>query len=474
MQVYNSIREIQEGLQSGNVTCKELVQHYLKQIEEKKELNAFLEIFEEEALEKAEETDRKIASGKAGKLAGAVIGIKDNLCYKDHKVSAASKMLENFESLYTATVVDKMLAEDAIIIGRLNCDEFAMGSSNENSAYGSTVNPIDTSKVPGGSSGGSAVAVKAGLCIASLGSDTGGSIRQPASFCDVVGIKPTYGRVSRHGLIAFASSFDQVGPFANNVEDAAILLEVISGRDEMDSTSSSKEVDSYSDNKWEGKAKIAYFKDYLESEGLDPEIRSYLENLLDKLKGEGHEISAVDFPYMDYVVPAYQVLSTAEASSNLARYDGIHYGFRSENADNLESTYTKTRSEGFGREVKRRIMTGTFVLSHGYYDAYYAKAQKVRRLIKEQTEEVLRNHDFILLPVTPHTAFERGKKVSDPVKMYLEDKFTVQANLSGQPGISLPLGQHSNGLPFGVQLLGADFKEKNLLSFSDYLMKLDN
>ena len=400
-----------------------------------------------------------------------VIGIKDNLCYKDHKVSASSKILEGFVSLYDATVVERLKAEDAIIIGRLNCDEFAMGSSNENSAYGNVLNPVDNSKIPGGSSGGGAAAVKAGLCLAALGTDTGGSIRQPASLCDVVGLKPTYGRVSRYGCIAYASSFDQIGPITRNIEDAAILLEVIAGADNYDSTASSKQVPSYSKKlSFSGKAKIAYLKDCMESDGLDPEIKARMNEIIILLKDKGHAVKSVDFPYLDYVVPAYYVMTTAEASSNLARYDGIHYGHRSKEAVDLDSTYKKSRTEGFGREVQRRIMLGTFVLSAGYYDAYYSKAQKVRRIIRDKTNEILTDYDFILLPTTSGTAPGIGEKMHDPIAMYLEDIFTVQANLTGSPAISIPLGQHSNGLPFGVQLIGKKFEESALMAFSNYLM----
>jgi len=469
--IYTSLSEIQKDISSNHTSCEALVKAYLTRIENNQHLNAFLEVFSEEALQKSQEIDQKIANNSAGKLAGMVVGLKDNICYQDHKISAASKILEGFESLYSATVVERLIAEDAIIIGRLNCDEFAMGSSNENSAYGNVLNPIDNTKVPGGSSGGSAVAVKANLCLAALGSDTGGSIRQPASFCDLVGFKPTYGRVSRHGLIAYASSFDQIGPFTSNIEDAALIMEVISGGDDYDSTCSNKEVPNYSENlSFSGKRKITYFKNYIESEGLDPEIKTKFLQTIEKLKEEGHQVEASEFPYLDYMVPTYYVLTTAEASSNLARYDGIHFGYRSPQAFDLESTYLKSRSEGFGEEVKRRIMLGTYVLSAGYYDAYYGKGQKVRRILKDKTDEILAQYDFVLMPTSPHTPFEIGQQVDDPIKMYLEDIFTVQANLVGVPAISLPLGKHSNGLPFGIQVMGRSFGEKELLAFSKYLM----
>jgi aspartyl-tRNA(Asn)/glutamyl-tRNA(Gln) amidotransferase subunit A len=472
VKTYTSIADTQSDLFNNTISCVDLTQSYINRINENKHLNIFLEVFSTSAIEKAKQVDEKIKSKTAGKLAGVVIALKDNLCYKGHKVSASSKILENFESLYNATVVERLLAEDAIIIGRTNCDEFAMGSSNENSAFGNVLNPLDIKRVPGGSSGGSAAAVAAHLCLAALGTDTGGSIRQPASFCGVVGLKPTYGRVSRYGAIAYASSFDQIGPLTNNIEDAALLMEVMAGKDGYDSTASSKPVPSYSKelNASTSKKRIAYIKDCLESKGLDPEVKTRMLDIIDKLKAAGHTVESVDFPYLDYLVPSYYVLTTAEASSNLGRYDGIGFGYRSPNATDLESTYKKSRSEGFGAEVKRRIMLGTFVLSSGYYDAYYSKAQRVRRLIQNKTNEILNSYDFILLPTTPSTAFEFGQKGADPIAMYLEDIFTVQANITGLPAISLPMGKHSNSLPFGVQLIAKNFAEAELLSFSKELM----
>jgi len=473
VKIYNSFSEIKSDLESGTTSCVALVNSYIETAEAKKNLNIFLELFKISALEKAKLVDEKIKSKTAGKLAGMVIVLKDNLCYKGHKVSASSKILEGFESLYNATVVERLLAEDAIIVGRCNCDEFAMGSSNENSAFGNVLNPLDIKRVPGGSSGGSAAAVAANMCIAALGTDTGGSIRQPASFCGVVGYKPSYGRVSRYGAIAYASSFDQIGPITKTVEDAALIMEVMAGQDEYDSTSSSKPVPAYSKElkNIPAKLRIAYIKDCLENEGLNPEIKTRINEIISKLKAAGHTVEAVDFPYLDYLVPTYYVLTTAEASSNLARFDGINFGYRSKNASDLESTYKKSRTEGFGTEVKRRIMLGTFVLSSGYYDAYYSKGQKVRRLLQNKTNEILDKYDFILLPTTPGTAFEFGQKSADPIAMYLEDIFTVQANITGLPAISLPMGKHSNGLPFGVQVIGKNFADADVFAFSDYLMK---
>ena len=473
MKSYTSLSAIREDLGAGRVSCAALVDHYLERIESQKDLNAFLEVFVESARAKAKEVDEKLSAGKAGKLAGMVIALKDNICYTGHKVSASSKILGDFVSPYSSTVVERLLAEDAIIIGRTNCDEFAMGSSNENSAFGNVRNPHDPKRVPGGSSGGSATAVAAGLCLAALGTDTGGSIRQPASFCGVVGLKPTYGRISRWGIIAYASSFDQVGPLTNNVDDAALLLEVMAGADEFDSTLSTKPVAAYSKELAKPqKLRIAYLADCLEKDGLDPEIKARLEEVMEQLKKDGHTVEAARFPYLDYLVPAYYVLTTAEASSNLARYDGIRYGYRSPNATDLESTYKKSRSEGFGPEVKRRIMLGTFVLSAGYYDAYYSKAQKVRRLLRDKTQEIFDSYDIILLPTTPGSAFEFGANSADPIKMYLEDIFTVQANLTGFPAISVPAGKNKAGLPFGIQLMARRFEESQLLAAAKYVQSM--
>ena len=467
MYSFSNINNLQADLRSGKTTCTALVEQAISLIDQKKHLNAFLEVFNASAKESAAKIDEKIKAGTAGRLAGVIIGLKDNICYKGHKVSASSKILEGFESLYSATVVEKLLAEDAIIIGRLNCDEFAMGSSNENSAYGNVLNPLNEKCVPGGSSGGSAVAVAANLCHVTLGSDTGGSIRQPASFTGTVGFKPTYGRVSRYGLIAYASSFDQIGPITKTVIDTAIIMEIISGIDKRDNTSSAQNVTAYSKEIGSDKKyKVAYLKECVEADGLDPEVKQSILKQIEWLKSNGHTVEAVSFPYLEFLVPTYYVLTTAEASSNLSRFDGIHYGYRTKNATDLESTYKKSRSEGFGKEVKRRIMLGTFVLSAGYYDAYYNKGQKVRRVIHEKTKEILNNYDFILTPSTPGTAFEFGKNSADPIKMYLEDIFTVQANIAGVPAISVPCGTHSNGLPIGLQLMANYFEEGKLLDLA--------
>jgi len=470
---YSSLSEIKSGLQSGEITIETLVKGYLEKIKQHAHLNAFNEVFEQEALTRANNIDSRIQLGNAGKLAGMVIAIKDNICYKDHKVSASSKILEGFTSIYSSTIVERLLAEDAIIIGRCNCDEFAMGASNESSYYGPVKNFADNTKVSGGSSGGSAVAVQAGMCHAAIGTDTGGSVRQPASFCGVIGLKPTYGRISRYGVIAYASSFDQVGPITKSVEDAALLLEVMAGPDEYDSTLAQKPVPSFSTNlQAPGKKKIAYLQESLSSPGVDPEVKNNLIQYIEKLRAEGHTVKPIAFEYLDYMVPSYYILATAEASSNLARYDGVHYGYRSPEASDLQSTYKKSRSEGFGKEVKRRIMLGTFVLSAGYYDAYYAKAQKARRLIRQKTEEILQEYDFILTPTAPEPAYAIGKEESDPVVTYLADIFTVQASLSGVPAISLPAGNNSKGLPLGLQLITRQFEEQELLNFSEYFLGL--
>lgn len=465
--MYKTYADVKAAMEKGQ-SVKDILQSYLLAIEERKDLNAFTEVFLDTAIKKAEEVDQKIAEGKAGRLAGMVIAIKDNICYKHHKVSASSKILDGFESIYSATVVERLLAEDAVIIGRTNCDEFAMGSSNENSAFGAVRNALNEDYVPGGSSGGSATAVAANLCTVALGSDTGGSIRQPASFTGTIGFKPTYGRVSRYGLIAYASSFDQIGPFANSVDDVALVTEIMSGMDEFDSTLSSKEVGSLQPTPLKGKLKIAYIRETLDSHGIDPEIKQRIEQLINCLRADGHELIPVSFPYLDKMVPTYYVLTTAEASSNLSRFDGVHYGYRSNDAVGVEATYTQSRMEGFGSEVKRRIMTGTFVLSHGYYDAYYSKGQKVRRLIQDKTNEILAKSDVILLPTSPSTAFKLNS-VKEPIQMYLQDIYTVQANLTGNPAVSLPIGLHPNGMPFGLQLIGNHFEEKKLLAISAYL-----
>ena len=467
MKKYSSLTEIQSLIGQKKISLPELLEYYFQQIETFKHLNAFNEVFFYSAAEQARLVQEKIDNGTAGKLAGMVIGIKDNISYKGHEVTASSKMLEGFVSPYSATVIDRLLQEDAVIIGRLNCDEFAMGGSNETSYYGAVKNAADTSRVAGGSSGGSAVAVQADLCLSALGTDTGGSVRQPAAFCGCIGLKPTYGRISRYGVIAYASSFDQIGTITSSVSDAAILLEVLAGNDEYDSTVSKKPVPAYTAVLGDlGKKKIAVLKETLESEALDPEIRNSILGSITSLEAQGHTVEYVSFDLLEYLVPAYYVLTTAEASSNLSRYDGVHYGYRNLEATNLNELYKKSRSEGFGDEVKRRILLGTFVLSAGYYDAYYQKAQQVRRLIREKMEELLGSYDIILTPVAPTPAFKIGENTEDPLVMYMADIFTVLASLTGIPAVALPIGNNKEGLPLSIQLMTRHFGEEELLALS--------
>ncbi len=469
-----TFRDIRNDLQLGLISCQDLVRHHLSKINSQSHLNAFLSVYDDEALKRAEIIDQKIKAGTAKKLAGLVVGIKDVISYKDHPLQASSRILDGFISQFNATAVQRLLDEDAIIIGRQNCDEFAMGSSNENSAFGPAKNPVDPDRVPGGSSGGSAVAVMADMCQVSLGSDTGGSVRQPAAFCGVVGLKPTYSRISRHGLVAYASSFDCIGIFGKYVDDIAIVLEVISGKDEFDSTVSTQPVPAYSDFIRSEKSKtyrIAYIRE-LSSEALQPEIRQNLEAAISTLRAQGHTLEEIEFPLMDYILPTYYILATAEASSNLSRYDGVRFGHRSKKAHDLTSMYKKSRSEAFGKEVQRRILLGTFVLSASYYDAYYTKAQKVRRIIREKTKEILNHYDFIVMPITPTTAFKLGEHSDNPLEMYLADLFSVQANVVGVPAISIPYGKDKNGLPIGLQVIADDFQESELLFFSNQLMTL--
>lgn len=469
---YSNYQSYREDLLANKTTCVAEVNQFLQKIDDTKHLNAFLESFNDTALEQAKLVDEKISNGTAGKLAGMVIGIKDNLCYKGHAVSVSSKILTNFKSLFTGTAVQRLIDEDAIIIGRLNCDEFAMGSSNEKSAFGPVLNAFDEERVSGGSSGGSAVAVQANLCHASLGSDTGGSVRQPASFTGTVGVKPTYGRISRWGLIAYGSSLDQIGTFTHSVSDAALLLEIMAGADENDATCSKEAVDVYTSAESQGSKKIAVIREASESKGVSADVKKRLNQVIEGLRAIGHTVELVDFPLLKQMVPTYYVVSNAEASSNLSRFDGIHYGYRSDQATDIESTYVESRTEGFGTEVKRRIMMGTFVLSAGYFEAYYAKAQKVRRLIQDKTKDLFAEYDFVLTPTTPHGAFKFGENSADPVAMYLEDIFTVHANLAGTPAISIPLGTNSENMPFGIQLMAPAFKEADMFAFSAQLEKL--
>jgi aspartyl-tRNA(Asn)/glutamyl-tRNA(Gln) amidotransferase subunit A len=476
MRSYATFRDIQHDLQQGTLSCIELVQHHLSNIKSKAHLNAFLSAYEQEALDRAVEVDQKIKQGNAGRLAGLVVALKDVLSHEQHPLQASSKILDGFIAQYNGTAVQRLLDEDAIIIGRNNCDEFAMGSSNENSAFGPVLNDIDNSRVPGGSSGGSAVAVQADMCRISLGSDTGGSVRQPAAFCGILGLKPTYSRISRYGLAAYASSFDCIGIFGTCVQDIALVLEVIAGKDDYDSTVSNQAVPAYTisiNSASAKKYKIAYLNETLESPGLQPEIKDAAASTMDKLRSAGHEVEGIDFPLIEYFLPTYYILAAAEASSNLSRYDGVRYGYRSPNATDLHSMYKKTRSEGFSKEVQRRILLGTFVLSSSYYDAYYSQAQKVRRIIRNKTKEIFERYDFILMPATPTTAFKLGEHIADPIEMYLADLFSVHANVAGVPGISIPCGTDKEGLPIGLQLIADDFEEEKLLHAADMMMNLN-
>ena len=482
--MFHSIKEYQQQLLSGETSCESTVKKYLIEIDNKTHLNAFVEVFYAEAIKRAVQLDKERAlSTSIGALHGVVVAIKDVICYKDHKVTAASKILKGFISIYSATAIEKLLSAGAIIIGNCNCDEFAMGSTNENSAYGNVLNAADESKVPGGSSGGSAVAVQAGMCMISLGSDTGGSVRQPADFCGIIGLKPTYGRISRYGLIAYASSFDQIGIFARSIEDITTTLSTLAGPDDYDSTAidqpfiyplknektlASKEHSSVSNKKY----KIAYFKEALYHPSLDKEISKNIFSTIENLKQNDHTVDAVDFDLLDFIVPAYYVLTTAEASSNLNRYDGVRYGHRTiAEVEDLTEFYKLNRSEGFGKEVQRRILLGTFVLSTGYFDAYFTKAQQVRTLLAEKTKAIFTKYDAIILPTAPTTAFNIGEKNNDPIAMYLADIYTVFANLTGVPAVSLPLYKHSNGLPFGLQVVTNKMEEATLLQLSALLME---
>lgn len=470
---YLSLSEFHQLLHQQKTSCVDRVRYYLTNIKLKSHLNVFLSVYETEALKKAEEIDQKIKEGRAGQLAGLVVGLKDVYSHKDHPLQAASKILDGFVAQYNATIVQRLIDEDAIIIGRQNCDEFAMGSSNENSAYGPTLNPIDESRVPGGSSGASAVAVAADMCQVSIGSDTGGSVRQPAAFCGVVGLKPTYSRISRYGLVAYGSSFDCVGILARHIGDIELVLKVIAGKDEMDSTVSLREVPDPGPSRIDHeqqKYRIAYPTEVLQGDVLQKEIKQKIESCISYLRKNGHTVEGIDFPLMKYALPTYYILATAEASSNLSRYDGVRYGLRSQNVHDLESLYKKTRNKGFGKEVKRRILLGTFVLSANYYDAYYTKAQRVRRLIRDHTRKLFEQYDFLLMPTTPTTAFKLGEHTESPMEMYLADLFSVHANVAGVPAISLPVGEDDSGLPIGLQLVANDFQENELFRISKELM----
>lgn len=470
---YRNLQNIQADINKGAISVESLVQYYLENIKKQEHLNIYLEVYETEALEQARELDLKLKTSPdtLGRLFGMVVSVKDVISHKGHGLTAGSKILSGFEAVYSATAIERIVKEDAIIIGRVNCDEFAMGSSNDNPHYGPTRNADNPDLIPGGSSGGSAVSVQANTCLASLGSDTGGSVRQPAGFCGVVGLKPSYGRISRYGLIAYGSSFDQIGTLTHCVDDAALLLEIMAGDDGKDASMSQVAVPPYSQiantNK---KAKIAYLDAVLKYEGIDPHIKEASLNYIEKLKAAGHTVEPVHFELLEYLVPAYYVLTTAEASSNLSRFDGVRYGYRSEGSHSLDEVYKKSRTEGFGREVKKRIMLGTFVLSVGYYDAYYSKAQKIRRLLVDETQKILSEYDFIFMPVSPVAPWPVGYKPDNPNALYLADIYTVHANLAGIPAIALPSGEkHPNGTSIGIQFMGKSFGEHELIDFAKQL-----
>ncbi len=465
-------------LQNRQTTCYGAVEFYLAAIEKHKHLNAVVQVFADEAKERASVLDGEIVSGKPLRpLHGVVITIKDVLCYAGYEVTASSNMLKGFKSLFTATAVQRLLDAGVIILGICNCDEFAMGSSNETSAWGPVLNAADSTKVPGGSSGGSAVSVQAALSMLSLGSDTGGSVRQPADFCGVVGLKPTYGRISRYGLIAYGSSFDCIGVFGKSVSDVALLYENMAGQDPMDATSLDLPVEKLVNQPGTPgkKYKFAFLDATLSLPGLDPEIKAAFFSLFDTLKEDGHKVEPVAFNLLEYIVPAYYVLTTAEASSNLSRYDGVRFGHKTtQPTHDLTEFYKLNRSEGFGNEVKRRILLGSFVLSSGYCDAYFTKAQQVRRLLFNQIASVFNDFDAILMPVSPVTAFPLGGHASDPVAMYLADIYTVLANLTGVPALAIPGFRHSNGMPFGLQVITNQGNELTLHQIGLYIESLLN
>jgi aspartyl-tRNA(Asn)/glutamyl-tRNA(Gln) amidotransferase subunit A len=465
-----SIRELHQQLVRKERSAVEIATEALERVQAlEPKLHSFISVTADRAIAQAQQVDAKIAAGEAiGPLAGIPIGIKDNLCTKGIRTTCGSRMLENFVPPYESTVTQRLFDAGAVMVGKTNMDEFAMGSSTETSAYQVTANPWDLQRVPGGSSGGSAAAVAAGQCVVALGSDTGGSIRQPAALCGVVGLKPTYGLVSRYGLVAYASSLDQIGPFARTVEDAAILLRAIAGYDPQDSTSLQVEIPDYAaalkpDFKPRGKLRIGVIQETF-GEGLDATVEAAVTKAVETLQELGAEIQVINCPQFRYGLPTYYIIAPSEASANLARYDGVKYGFRADDPENLLDMYAKTRAQGFGAEVKRRIMIGTYALSAGYYDAYYLKAQKVRTLIKQDFEQAFQKVDVLVCPTSPTTAFKAGEKTDDPLSMYLSDLMTIPVNLAGLPALSLPCGFDEQGLPIGLQMIGNVLREDTLLS----------
>jgi aspartyl-tRNA(Asn)/glutamyl-tRNA(Gln) amidotransferase subunit A len=472
----SSYEDLRSKLVSRVISCEDVVRYYLERIDRHQEDNIYISVFHEQALERARALDSKLNTGESlGKLFGLPMAIKDNIAMKGGRLTCASKILEHYESVYDATAVIRLEAEDAIFLGKTNMDEFAMGSSNENSAFGNVPNPFDKKRVPGGSSGGSAAAVANGLAMVALGSDTGGSVRQPAGFCDIVGLKPTYGRISRYGLVAFASSFDQIGVLSKNCNDAALVLEVMAGKDGHDATSSYHPVTDYSAEmssiSVEG-LKIGVPKEYF-PESLNSDVSRIVKGKLNSLRDQGAELVEIHLPDSEYAIAAYYILVTAEASSNLARFDGARYGYRSAHAEDLSAMYINSRTEGFGREVKRRIMLGTYVLSAGYYDTYYKKAQQVRRVFQDRYREALEKVDVIAGPTSPFPPFGIGEKTTNPLEMYLADVFTVPASIVGMPAISVPLGFDSMNLPVGMHLICNFFEEGKLLGIAKHMQHHD-
>lgn len=463
-----SLDQLQQQLLRGTLSCERLVHYYLQNIVNTQELNAYVEVYADEAMDYAKALDIKIKNQpeSLGKLFGCVLSVKDLIVHKDHKVSAGSAILSGFESQFTASALDAVLKEDAIIIGRTNCDEFGMGSDNTNSHFGPVRNKIDKSKISGGSSGGAAVSVQADTCLVALGTDTGGSVRQPAAMCGVIGFKPSYGLVSRFGLVAYASSFDQLGIIGRHVSDIDKVMSIVSIYDENDATMYSDGLYPEQEAIKKTSYRIAYFDQAVHTDGIQAEVYDAFNNSVDKLRSMGHEVNKIGFDYLEYLVPCYYILTTAEASSNLSRYDGIRYGYRSPKAKTLQDVYTMSRSEGFGKEVKKRIMLGSFVLSEAYYDAYFSKAQQVRQLIRQKMDEIFENYDFIILPTSPVVAWDIDQKPSDPLAMYMADIYTVLASLTGMPAVSVPNGNNSDNLPFGIQVLAGTKKDKNLLLFA--------
>ena len=466
------IEDIGRGFREKKFSSFELVSEYLKKIK-KDDTNSFISINDNAGAE-AKNADKALASGNATELTGVPIAVKDIILVEGLRATAGSKILENYVATYSATAVSRLKEAGMVVLGKTNCDEFAMGSSNENSAYGPVLNPRDKTRVPGGSSGGSAAAVASGLAPVALGTDTGGSIRQPASFCGIYGLKPSYGRVSRYGSIAMASSLDQIGPMASSIKDLAILLKYMAGFDENDATSYNKKVLDYPNllDKDVKSLRLGIPKEYF-GEGLNVEVKAAIEEVIKKLKAEGFEIKEVSLPYTDYALAAYYLLMPAEVSSNLARYDGILYGLSSDKNISLDKWYKEIRSKGFGSESKRRIMLGTYILSAGYYDAYYKQAQKVRTLIKYDFAKVFSEVDVLITPATPSTAFKLGEKSQDPLAMYLSDVFTVAANIGGICGLVMPIDNDKNDLPIGLQLLAGSFKEENILKLGNFIEKIN-